>query len=437
MLEKFTSVKRNQLPLVGGDWIISENNANESIINLNPEFMFQPPYRGNFAVSNNNDALLNVYDTTFVGSDESNAPDRSGTVTLRWQKIIQSGETYYSIPCGKTADAPSLSDFKVNKNGWLLLQMKRVNSQSADVMFSDDYLGNVALDFKWIFKESIPTPESSKVYLAAAGVIFDEDAEIAEVVQQQFGPAELWIPLEVSEQESSSSSNGSESSTSGTDSGSSNSESGSSSSNESSSSRSESESGENSESKSGENSESKSGSLSFSISHDDSSSGDDGENKVIRVTFYYREDMNARDTLDSPNEIYRYRELALTGEFTANSQYPEYGYQVLLTGTEYYNTEDGDFEEEIVHTMTVFKDGENAIWTFYDYDAEDWGDWYDKYDEYLDKVYETPVYEHPAVADHPVYPLGNIRVDHHIVQGTTELGQLNDLQSSLIINFAL
>jgi hypothetical protein len=373
------------------------------------------PYRGNFTVLNNGGDRVDVYDTTFADESDSLARQRSGVLTLRWQKIVsgEDGKHYYSIPCAKVTDAPVLSNFKVDRNGWLLLQMQRVNTTAADLTFQDEYLGNVALNFSWIFKNSIPEPDSTKVCLAVAGIVFDRSGEMPEIVQQQFGPAELWIPLAAGDPEESQSSD----SESISDSSSSISESA------SSDSRSSDSSGSISDSSSSDD-------------HDDSSSSDDPP-VTVYVTLHYREDSYVADPAAPDGVGLLYGEVWLNGSFVVSGKYPDEGYQLILTGMQEYFDGANPTTEDIVHTMTVYRDEANGFWDFYDHDANEWGEWYDINDTANDIIASTPVYDHPLLKDHPRYPLGNLRVDHEIINGVTEAAPHYTLESSLIINFSL
>ncbi|MBE6366329.1 MAG: hypothetical protein E7052_00250 [Lentisphaerae bacterium] len=404
MIRKYTPVPHSNFPLIGGEWLIAENNARESIINFSPEFCLEDPstYRGNFhVVPGSNDGQVSVFDTSFSDESSALAQSRSGTVQLRWQEIF-SGElanSYYSRPQRVVTNVAPLIDFDVVQSGWLLLRMTLATANLFDFFFEDSYLGKVYLKFAWVLLPELPEPSEKSDYLPVAALILDSSGNV-EIIQQHYGPGTLWIPLkEASQSDSQDSSSSSSSSSSGLESSSSLSESGSSS----------------------------------SVSDSDSSNSD--ETAEIEVTFVYQE---STDSLESDGSTFRrYGEVSLSGSFTAAAPYPDGGYTVVLTGSETYDDGEGYGEQTYPaqHTMNIFRNDELGRWDFYDADAFDWADLLDYEDTVDDISYSTPVYDFPKASPGDVYPDGTIQVDHYVVNGLNEPVPFYVLTSSLIVTF--
>lgn len=406
-----TSVNRVHRTVTGGDWLVAENNADGAVISFMPELeMAAAEYQGNFHVLNPQDCMLAVYDTALGSSDDPAAQSRSGTIMLYWQEVVETGgeeeSVFYSVPGCKVVEAPVLQDFTVSETGWLILKLTRLANSGGDYSFYDDYLGNVYLSWSWEFVLNLPAMKEGSTYLPVAGIIVDQDTLTLTVVQQQFGPGVMWLPITPEEQSSSSSSSSSESVSS-----------------DSSSSSSSSSSSDASES-------------SDSLA-DSSSSGSGGITYVdIAVTFSYTENTEARDDADGTFNMSG--EVQLSGTFQGCSQYPEGGYQLTLTGWEKYDSGDGNGAQtsEISHQMTVFRNEALDRWEFYDADAFDWADNLNGVDDVNDIDYSTPMYVFPTLQSMPTYPSGTIMVDHKIINGVSESPPLFVLTSCLRVTFA-
>lgn len=402
MIKKYTSISRSNFNLIGGEWLTAENNAGESILNFSPEFCWDASgsYRGNFHVLNGTlSNTVSVFDTALGDETTALAQSRSGTLQLRWQEIFpgETAQSYYSRPCRVITDVAPLVDLPVTQSGWLVLRMSLSNNTGCDFAFEDSYLGSVYLKFDWLLLPDLPEAESKSDFLAVATLILDNNNNV-EIIQQQFGPGTLWIPLAEPSQSDSTSSSSSHSSSSEDKSSSSLSESASSS----------------------------------SISDSESISD---ETAYIEVTFFYQE---TTDSLQPDGStLKRYGEVALTGGFTAVNPYPENGYTVVLTGTETYDDGEGSGIQTAAatHTMQVFRNDELARWDFYDADALDWAELLDYEDTANDISYSTPVYDFPAAAVTDVYPAGTIQVDHYVINGVSEAVPFYVLTSSLTITF--
>ena len=105
MIKKNTSVKRNFHNIIGGEWLVAENNATESIINLVPEFSTPSPYRGNFQAVQTGTNKLNVINTAHAEEDSNEAAQSAGELLLRWTKITKvSGEEDKSLQTAGSSD---------------------------------------------------------------------------------------------------------------------------------------------------------------------------------------------------------------------------------------------------------------------------------------------------------------------------------------------
>ena len=400
MIKKNTSVKRNLHNIIGGEWLVAENNATGSIINLVPELPMSSPYRGNFQAVQIEDNQLNIINTAHAEEDSHEAAQSSGELLLRWTKIIKvpnEADKYIAQPKEKTVTVPALASCTATSNGWLYLKMVRL-PEGGDISFSDEVLGKVDLQFLLQYATEIPDDSKTSSILPLAAVILNSDNEIEEIVQQQFGPGVLWIPDDVSEVSSSSEIPSSSS-----------------------------EIPESSSSIVPEDPD-------VPVIPDDSSSSVTTDEIIIGVELEYTEESTG-DAMGT-GVITQTSHAVLSGSFTAQTNYPANGYDVQLTGTIYYDYGDGETSnQEVSWVVNIFRNTTRSCWDVYHLKINDWAMYYNEKNSEFDTDFSTPVYTFPDLQSMPGYPIGSIQVDHHLVHGASNAVPDNDLTSSLVITF--
>lgn len=406
MLKKKTAIRRNYTNLISGEWIAAENNASGAIINMVPEFPADTPYRGNFQVMQSDSGTLNVLNTATCDEDNEIARNSSGELLLHWIKIIKiagAEEKYAAQPRGKTITVPHLTGCSANSTGWFYLKMSRTNS-SGDISFQDDALGDVKLRFSLHCTPDLPDDNNTTVILPLAAVIVNQSGEVEEIIQQQFGPGILWVPNDPEPGSSSSqtsSSIGEESSSSNT--------------------------GDDIIS----NSPSSSGII---IDPPESSSSQPETDIIIQAVLKYNE-VSIGDFMGTGVETHT-ANYQLTGTFVAKKSTPANGYTVRMTGTATFDFGNGDIAtENIAWDMNVLQNTQRSCWDIFHMKINDWAGYYNEKNSEDDIDFSTPVYTFPSLQSMPGYPVGIIRVEHHLIYGATNNPPDNDLNSTLEITF--
>ena len=411
MIKQNTSISRRTQDIIGGEWICAENNTHGTAINFVPELFFAEnnTYRGHFHVIDNGNGTISVYNTTEYQFDNENTPDDSGVVFLHWQEITEVDEegTHCAFFRKKLFVIPVLEHQRITQSGWLVLKIRRLaDGVSSNYTFSDKYLGEIAVEFSWYLMKSLTLPPENCDYLFIAYINYDSKNSAMEIVQQQYGPALMRLPM-TSQGESSSSAESSSSTSS-------------------SSSSSTSDSQNSNSSTSGEDSDSGSS---------NSSSSSISDASIIYVNFYY---LAKTTTLNGSELTYAYTEMQLNGSFAPGETYPANGYQLTMTGWEKYTLDitNEPFVNEQKHSMRIFRNTDSGFWDFFDAQTYDWGAYYDYYDSANDVLSKTTLYEHPDLENNPVYPRGQILVNHEITRGTTSATPSYFMTSKLIVTFS-
>ena len=413
MLKNKTTVQRNFGNIISGEWIAAENNASGATVNLVPEFPMDTPYRGNFQAIQTGNDKLNVLNTAHCEEDDEISGHSAGKLQLRWLKIIKLSDEedkYIAQPREQTVLVPHLSDCSANSDGWLYLKMQRIQSGNADVTFSDDVLGEVKLKFALHCTADLPNDSKTYSILPLATVILDNNGEIEEIVQQQFGPGVLCVPIDIEDSSSSS-----------TD--------------EDSSSSSQSESISSSSSVSDIiKSDSRDSSSTIIDPPEDSSSSVSGDDIIVDVLLKYNE-TSIGDFMGMGVETHTTNVL-LKGSFTAAAVYPANGYTVTMTGTANYDFGNGETNsEEISWEMNILQNTQRSCWDVYHQKINDWAGYYNEKNSEFDTDFSTPTYTFPTLQSMPSYPIGTICVVHHLIYGVSNNVPDNDLQSTLEITF--
>lgn len=397
MIKKNTAVKRKIHNLIGGEWLAAENNAAGSIINLVPEFPMSEPYRGNFQAIQTDTNQLNVINTALAEEDSTEAENSAGDVLLRWTKIEKlpgEEDKYIAIPQEKTVTVPAMNPCNALDSGWLYMKMIRLYNGQGRISFKDETLGNVQLDFMLGYSAVLPSDNNGVItILPIAAVTFNDNKEIEEIVQQQFGPGVMWVPTAASAVLNSSSSE-----------------------------------------------EPSSSSFVYPdipdvpVIPEDSSSSVISDKIIIEVDLEYTEAstgdiMGTGVTTQTSHAV-------LSGKFTGQTSYPANGYTVQLTGSVYYDYGNGETStEELNWVVEIFRNTTRSCWDVYHLKINDWAMYQNEKNSEFDTDFSTPVYSFPDLQSMPGYPQGTIRVDHHLIHGVSNAIPDNDLTSSLVITF--
>ena len=394
MIKKNTSVKRNFHNIIGGEWLVAENNATESIINLVPEFPTPSPYRGNFQAVQTGTNELNVINTAHAEEDSNEAAQSAGELLLRWTKITKvSGEEdkYIAQPKEKTVTVPPMQSCAAADSGWLYISMIRRYDQKGVISFQDETLGDVQLDFMLNYSSKLPSDNSVISVLPIASVIFNDQKEIEEIVQQQYGPGVLWVYNSTTPFSSSSSSSDDPASSSSND-------------------------------------------PDVPVIPDDSSSSVTADEIIIEVNLEYFEESTG--DIMGTGVITQTSHTILSGRFTAQTTCPANGYNVQLTGSTCYDYGDGDTStEEINWLVNILRNTTRNCWDIYHLKINEWAMYHNEKNSELDTDFSTPVYTFPDLQSLPGYPAGTIQVEHHLIYGVSNAIPDNDLTSSLVITF--
>ena len=422
MLKKKTSVKRSCHPVIGGDWLVAENNAAGAIVNLVPEFPASAPYRGNFHAIQTSENHLNAVNTAHCEEDDELASANTGELMLRWLKICKvpgEDEKFKALPREKTVTVPHLLECHAETDGWLYLKMSRTAGSAGDVSFQDEVLGDVQLRFDLLYAPSLPNDSSSSAILPLASATVNDKGEIEEIIQQQFGPGVLWVPDDVSEESSSSDDppidppdipvipdEPDE-----------------------------------------------------PVEPDDPDDPDDPDVPDIPEEPEEPEEPDESSSSENPSRIIivelEYHEvstgdfagtgihtmkadLTMSGTFTTQSRYPSNGYTVQMTGTMDYDYGDGDTStEDVIFDMTVFKNTGRSCWDIFQYRVNHWAGYYQGTNPDEDTDFSTPVYIFPPLDSMADYPSGTIQVEHRLLYGVSNEVLDNDLSSTLTITFTV
>lgn len=381
MLKKNSPVY-NKSVVIGGEWLVAENNSAGSVINMIPEFPMSESYRGQFHIINNGDNTISVCDTSFTDDPQEHTVSEAGTVKLRWHKVIRhTEELYYAMPRWKTARIPALQNRSVDSSAWLILKMTRTDSQGT-VSFSDDYLGSVNLNFQWQFSTTLPNDSKTQDFLIIGAVNLDENGDIYEVIQQQSGAGTLWIPLEKSPCESSSSIIISDSILSES---------------------------RISESKISESkiSESKISESKISDSNDE----------------YIPMEANLVFTQTETTSYGSFSEytLLLNGTFLARADGSISSYNILMQGQETSTDNYGEISgNQISCYLSLYRNTQRNCWDI----NLNYGDplWW----SYLSST-STPVYNFPDLTQYPLIPGGKIQVEHYVGDDISEIERIFEI----------
>ena len=424
MIKKNTSVKRNFHNIIGGEWLVAENNATESIINLVPEFPTPSPYRGNFQAVQTGTNELNVINTAHAEEDSNEAAQSAGELLLRWTKITKvSGEEdkYIAQPKEKTVTVPPMQSCAAADSGWLYISMIRRYDQKGVISFQDETLGDVQLDFMLNYSSKLPSDNSVISVLPIASVIFNDQKEIEEIVQQQYGPGVLWVYNSTTPFSSSSSSSDDPASSSSND----------------------------PDVPVIPDDSSSSNDPDVPVIPDDSSSSDDpdvpvipddssssvtADEIIIEVNLEYFEESTG--DIMGTGVITQTSHTILSGRFTAQTTCPANGYNVQLTGSTCYDYGDGDTStEEINWLVNILRNTTRNCWDIYHLKINEWAMYHNEKNSEFDTDFSTPVYTFPDLQSLPGYPAGTIQVEHHLIYGVSNAIPDNDLTSSLVITF--
>ena len=414
MIETLTSVSSSRLNLLGGEWIAVENSTNASVINLAPEFALPENnhYQGHFCVIPQTENTLAVYDTTLLGAywqeDTATPPPQAGSVKLHWLRIAErSDESYLAIPCFRQYELPALENFAVTASGCLVLKMTRVYEGQSDYSFSDSYLGEVHLNFEWMTLPQLPQPDSRSDYLLIAGIIVDENGFIEEIIQQQCGIGNLYIPLKAGNTPEPSSSSSDSEAPDPPSTESSSSETPDPPSTESSSSETpdppstESSSSETPDPPSTESSSSETPDPPSTESSSTSapggggggggtgksSSSSPGNGLIINIVMIYEE--NAIYYSDEFAPMQNYTRTEVCGSFAYQPENIGKNYTVELWGTRQYGLASDAVFEDVLHLLTIMPSSQYDYWTFYDPRANEGMSFMDMVNN--DTSYSTPV----------------------------------------------
>ena len=182
--------------IIGGEHTVAENNRYGQIINLRQEFE-QEPYRGAFQIVINSNNTVSVYDTSLADELRASELGGGGQVKLRWMEVQKDDQKdiCLSYPRSRTVNVAGADNMEVTQSGYLYLQMRRTDGPG-EISFSDDFLGDVHLVFNWGIAEELPQTDSHSEIISVGAVLVDDEGTVCDIVQQQFGPAELWIPPE-------------------------------------------------------------------------------------------------------------------------------------------------------------------------------------------------------------------------------------------------
>lgn len=317
-------------------------------------------------------------------------------------KVPGEENNYIAQPREKTVTVPHMDDCRVTANGWIYLKMSRIGEGMGDADFHDKVLGEVNLRYHLFFSEKLPDDTKNSSILPLAAVTVDEKGYIDEIIQQHYGPGVLWVPVDVTE--------------------------------ESSSSIIEPESSSSEEPVEPDSSSSIDTPNPPVILPDDSSSSTPSDEIIVKVTLEYNETCTGDF---SGNGIEHHTStFMLTGQFTADKTYPTNGYSVKMTGTATYNYGNGEVgSENLAWDMTVYRNTTAARWDVYNLRVNDWAGYYQGKDSETDTDFSTPVYIFPDLQSMTNYPSGYIAVDHHLIHGASLNIPDNDLHSSLNITF--
>lgn len=368
--------------LIGGEYIAVENNRTQQAVSLLPEFV-QEPYRGNFHTIINENNTLSVLNTALCDELRALESPVANTVKLRWLEVRKKDDnTDHFLPRQRLAAVSGIAELAAGESGYIYLQMRRTAGKG-DISFTDDFLGEVNLQFRWKFAAELPESDTGIEIMPAAAVVVDEEGSICDIVQQQFGIPELWIPSEASNESSSSSDSWSYS-------------------------YSYSHSDEESESSFSESIPSDSSDS--SASSDSWSSSDDFLRPVLINLYYYEEGTEFYDDGVSESWIY---EVQMTGTFIADhGQYTaEYTASLEGSGTMTDTNTGHKADIGIIFTVKFTRNESTNVWEMTSEDGPyDW--WVDNTTiEEGVKVIDVTVHSFPALDSNPTAPLDTIRVE--------------------------
>ena len=357
---------------VSTEYIAVENDSRQQTITLVPEFV-QEPYRGNFHAFINEDNTLSVLNTTLCDEFRAQEAPSGGVVKLCWLEAHKnSGDLCISLPRKRFAEVKSISNLPAPQSGFIYLQMRKTK-EKGDISFSDDFLGEVHLQFKWKFAAELPETDAKTDIVPTAAVIVDEDGTVCDIVQQQFGIPELWIPPEESSDSSSSH--------------------------------------DHSDSTSKDDEESESSSSESKENTDDE---DDITNEFLRPVliklYYHEEGTEFYDDGESESWIY---EVEMSGSFIADhSQYvAEYTASLEGFGTMTNKNTGHVADLGIIFTVKFSRNESANLWKMTSDDGPyEW--WVDNTTvEEGVKIIDVTLYSFPALDTNPTAPLDTIRVE--------------------------
>ena len=128
------------------------------------------------------------------------------------------------------------------------------------------------------------------------------------------------------------------------------------------------------------------------------------------------------------------RELNLKGSFTPLT---DASYRIILTGTEMLadgSAENGIFYDKQMEIF-IYRDETYLRWDFFCNESEDWDEYLSYYDSERDISYGTMLYNFISTIDYPVYPLGEILVDHQINYGDKSIMPRREITTGFTLNF--
>ena len=391
MLKKISPVYNSSV-IIGGEWLVAENNSAGSTINMIPEFPMNESYRGHFHIINNADNTISVCDTSFADETQADTVSEAGTIKLRWHKVIRhTEELYYAMPRWKTVRVPALQNCSVNSSGWLILKMTRTDGQGT-VSFNDDYLGSVNLNFRWQFSTTLPQDSKTQDFLIIGAVNLDANGDIYEIFQQQSGAGTLWIPMEKAPYESSSSIIISDSIIS------------------------ESKVSESkiSESKVSESKVSESKVSESKISESKVSDSSDEYIPVEANLIFCQTETNSYGSFSEYT-------LLLTGTFLARADGSISSYNIIMQGQETNKDSYGETSSNLISCyLSLYLNTQRNCWDIsLNYGSQIW--W-----SYLSAA-STPVYIFPDLNQYPLIPGGKIRVEQYVGDDISEIERIFEI----------
>ena len=98
------------------------------------------------------------------------------------------------------------------------------------------------------------------------------------------------------------------------------------------------------------------------------------------------------------------------------------------------SAENGIFYDKQMEIF-IYRDETYLRWDFFCNESEDWDEYLSYYDSERDISYGTMLYNFISTIDYPVYPLGEILVDHQINYGAKSIMPRREITTGFTLNF--